>query len=63
VRFLHSTWCSLRLGAHDVEIIGGENISSVALESMLVQHPDVPEAGVVSTADLLWRERPKASIT
>lgn len=42
---------------------GGENISSVALESMLVQHPDVLEAGVVAVADSHWGERPKAFIT
>jgi acyl-coenzyme A synthetase/AMP-(fatty) acid ligase len=44
-------------------ITGGENISSVALESMLVQHPDVLEAGVVAVADSHWGERPKAFIT
>lgn len=42
---------------------GGENISSVALESMLVQHPDVLEAGVVAVSDSHWGERPKAFIT
>ena len=42
---------------------GGENISSVALESMLVQHPDVLEAGVVAIPDSHWGERPKAFIT
>jgi acyl-CoA synthetase (AMP-forming)/AMP-acid ligase II len=43
--------------------IGGENISSVALESMLVQHPDVLEAGVVAVPDEQWGERPKAYLT
>jgi acyl-CoA synthetase (AMP-forming)/AMP-acid ligase II len=42
---------------------GGENISSVALEAMLVQHPSVLEAGVVSVPDSHWGERPKAFIT
>lgn len=42
---------------------GGENISSVALESMLVQHPDVLEAGVVAVPDSHWGERPKAYVT
>lgn len=42
---------------------GGENISSVALESMLVEHPDVLEAGVVAVPDSHWGERPKAYIT
>ena len=42
---------------------GGENISSVALESMLVTHPDILEAGVVSVPDAHWGERPKAYVT
>lgn len=42
---------------------GGENISSVALESMLVKHPDILEAGVVAVADSHWGERPKAYVT
>jgi acyl-CoA synthetase (AMP-forming)/AMP-acid ligase II len=42
---------------------GGENISSVALESVLVTHPDILEAGVVAVKDLHWGERPKAFIT
>ncbi|KAK2600311.1 hypothetical protein QQS21_004952 [Conoideocrella luteorostrata] len=49
--------------AKDIIISGGENISSVALESMLVQHPDVLEAGVVAVKDDHWGERPKAYIT
>ncbi|KAK8172031.1 hypothetical protein BKA80DRAFT_197943 [Phyllosticta citrichinensis] len=49
--------------AKDIIISGGENISSVALESMLVTHPDVLEAGVVAIADSHWGERPKAFIT
>ncbi|KAK0711612.1 hypothetical protein B0H67DRAFT_491195 [Lasiosphaeris hirsuta] len=42
---------------------GGENISSVALESMLVEHPHVFEAGVVAVPDSHWGERPKAYLT
>lgn len=42
---------------------GGENISSVALESMLATHPDILEAGVVSVPDTHWGERPKAFVT
>ncbi|OTA04452.1 AMP-dependent synthetase and ligase [Trichoderma parareesei] len=49
--------------AKDIIISGGENISSVALESMLVEHPDILEAGVVSVPDSHWGERPKAYIT
>jgi acyl-coenzyme A synthetase/AMP-(fatty) acid ligase len=43
--------------------VGGENISSVALESMLVTHPDILEAGVVAVPDSHWGERPKAYVT
>ncbi|KAI5859356.1 acetyl-CoA synthetase-like protein [Durotheca rogersii] len=49
--------------AKDIIISGGENISSVALEAMLVQHPAVLEAGVVAVPDSHWGERPKAYIT
>jgi acyl-CoA synthetase (AMP-forming)/AMP-acid ligase II len=45
------------------KILGGENISSVALESVLVTHPDILEAGVVAVKDSHWGERPKAFIT
>lgn len=44
-------------------MIGGENISSVALESMLVTHPDILEAAVIGVADSHWGERPKAFVT
>ncbi|KAE8352030.1 hypothetical protein BDV28DRAFT_135902 [Aspergillus coremiiformis] len=49
--------------AKDIIISGGENISSVALESMLVNHPDILEAGVVAVPDTHWGERPKAFVT
>ncbi|KAH8895166.1 AMP-binding enzyme [Thozetella sp. PMI_491] len=49
--------------AKDIIISGGENISSVALESLLVEHPDVLEAGVVAVPDSHWGERPKAYLT
>lgn len=49
--------------AKDIIISGGENISSVALESMLAEHDDVLEVGVVSVPDEHWGERPKAYVT
>ncbi|CAK7223521.1 hypothetical protein SBRCBS47491_005233 [Sporothrix bragantina] len=49
--------------AKDIIISGGENISSVALESILVEHPDVLEAAVVAVPDSHWGERPKAYLT
>jgi len=42
---------------------GGENISSVALESMLVTHPEILEAACVAVPDSHWGERPHAFIT
>lgn len=49
--------------AKDIIISGGENISSVALESMLVTHPDILEAACVAVQDKKWGEVPKAFIT
>ncbi|KAI4246875.1 MAG: hypothetical protein LQ352_006287 [Teloschistes flavicans] len=49
--------------AKDIIISGGENISSVALESMLATHQDILEAAVVAVADSHWGERPKAFVT
>ncbi|KAF1996521.1 acetyl-CoA synthetase-like protein [Amniculicola lignicola CBS 123094] len=49
--------------AKDIIISGGENISSVALESMLATHPSILEVGVVAVADSHWGERPKAYVT
>lgn len=43
--------------------IGGENISSVALESLLAEHPSVLEVAVVAIPDEQWGERPKAYVT
>jgi len=47
----------------DIIISGGENISSIALESVLVTHSDILEAGIVAVKDSHWGERPKAFIT
>jgi len=49
--------------AKDIIISGGENISSVALEGMLMTHPDVLEAACVALPDAQWGERPKAFVT
>lgn len=49
--------------AKDIIISGGENISSLSLESMLVTHPDILEAACVGIADEKWGEAPKAFIT
>jgi fatty-acyl-CoA synthase len=46
----------------DVIISGGENISSVEVEAMLLRHPAVLEAAVVGLPDARWGEAPHAFI-
>ena len=46
----------------DVIISGGENISSVEVEAMLLRHPAVQEAAVVGLPDSTWGEAPHAWI-
>jgi fatty-acyl-CoA synthase len=48
--------------AKDVIKSGGEWISSMALENILMAHPDVAEAAVIGVADDKWGERPLAAI-
>jgi len=44
----------------DVIISGGENISSVEVEGVLLRHPSVQEAAVVGMPDVKWGEAPHA---
>jgi fatty-acyl-CoA synthase len=46
----------------DVIISGGENISSVEVEGVLVRHPAVQEAAVVGLPDNKWGEAPHAFV-
>ncbi|MEM1230860.1 MAG: AMP-binding protein [Pseudomonadota bacterium] len=46
----------------DIIISGGENISSIEVEGVLYQHPDVAEAAVVAAPDEKWGETPMAFI-
>ena len=48
--------------AKDIIISGGENISSVEIESTLYKHPAVGEAAVVAMPDEKWGEVPCAFI-
>ena len=48
--------------AKDVIKSGGEWISSMELENLLMAHPDVAEAAVIGVADERWGERPLAAI-
>ncbi len=46
----------------DVIIRGGDKISSIEIEDIIYQHPDVLEVAVVSAPDPVWGEVPKAFI-
>jgi fatty-acyl-CoA synthase len=48
--------------AKDVIKSGGEWISSMALESELMAHPQVSEAAVIGVPDTKWGERPLACV-
>jgi len=48
--------------AKDIIISGGENISSVEVEGVLMGHPDVNLAAVVAKPDEKWGEVPCAFI-
>ncbi|KAA8532118.1 hypothetical protein F0562_006740 [Nyssa sinensis] len=47
----------------DVIISGGENLSSVEVESVLYSHPAVNEAAVVARPDEFWGETPCAFVS
>ncbi len=46
----------------DIIISGGENISSLEIEEVLYQHPDIMEAAVVARPDGKWGESPCAFV-
>ncbi len=48
--------------AKDVIKSGGEWISSMELENILMAHPDVAEAAVIGIPDEKWGERPLAAV-
>lgn len=48
--------------AKDIIISGGENISSVEVEGVLMAHPDVNLAAVVAKPDEIWGEVPCAFV-
>ena len=47
----------------DIIISGGENISTIEIENILFQHPDVLDAAVVAKRDEKWGEVPCAFIS
>jgi fatty-acyl-CoA synthase len=46
----------------DIIVSGGENISSLDVEKVLVAHPDVYEAAVIPMSDQKWGEVPRAVV-
>jgi len=56
-------YIELKDRSKDIIISGGENISTIEVESVLYRHPAVLEAGVVARPDEKWGETPCAFIT
>lgn len=52
----------LRDRAKDIIISGGENISTIEVEQVIVRHPAVLECAVIAIPDDRWGERPKAFV-
>ena len=53
----------LRDRIQDIVVSGGENISTIELEQVVMSHPDVMEAAVIAVPDAKWGEVPKAFVT
>jgi fatty-acyl-CoA synthase len=56
-------YIELKDRSKDIIISGGENISTIEVESVLVQHPAILEAAVVAKQDDHWGEVPCAFVT
>ncbi|XP_044470998.1 2-methylpropanoate--CoA ligase CCL4-like [Mangifera indica] len=56
-------YLEIRDRSKDVIISGGENLSSVEVESVLYTHPAVNEAAVVARPDEFWGETPCAFVS
>jgi len=60
---MHSDrYVEIRDRIKDLIISGGENISSVEVEGVLLRHPAVQEAAVVGLPDEKWGEAPHAFV-
>ena len=55
-------YIELRDRKKDIIISGGENISTIEVETAIARHPAVADVAVVSTPDQKWGERPKAFV-
>ncbi|KAB5529815.1 hypothetical protein DKX38_019896 [Salix brachista] len=58
----HDGYLEIKDRSKDVIISGGENISSVEVESVLYTHPAIHEAAVVGRADEFWGKTPCAFV-
>ncbi|KAL6907418.1 hypothetical protein ACP4OV_002457 [Aristida adscensionis] len=56
-------WIQLKDRSKDIIISGGENISSIEVETVLFGHPAVLDAAVVARPDEHWGETPCAFVT
>ena len=56
-------YIELRDRSKDIIISGGENISTIEVENVLYQHPEVQEVAVVGVPHEKWGEVPKAFVT
>jgi len=56
-------YAEIRDRSKDIIISGGENISTIEVESVLYRHPAVLEAAVVARPDATWGETPCAFVT
>ena len=55
-------YIEVRDRSKDIIISGGENISSLEVEDVLYQHPEIMEAAVVAKPDDKWGESPCAFV-
>jgi fatty-acyl-CoA synthase len=55
-------YIELRDRSKDIIISGGENISTIEVENVLYQHPDVLEVAVIGVPHEKWGEVPKAFV-
>jgi acyl-CoA synthetase (AMP-forming)/AMP-acid ligase II len=55
-------YAEIRDRLKDVIISGGENISSVEVEGVLLRHPEVQEVAIVGLPDEKWGETPHAFV-
>jgi fatty-acyl-CoA synthase len=56
-------YLEIRDRAKDIIISGGENISTIQVEKVIMAHPAVLECAVVAIPDDKWGELPKAFVT